>query len=554
MQQGGGSMSTLPASVDVLVVGLGPAGATMANLLGRYGVRTLVIDRAADIFTAPRAIALDNEALRVLQLAGVQEHDFEKIAIPHVQMYCPVFGRYSRANTAGQLDGHPKLVTFYQPELEAVLRARLANSEHVQVATQTELIDFTQDASGVQARLRHADGSEGVVQARYMVGVDGASSLVRGKLGLAFTGKTFQQDWLIVDAKNVAKPIDHVEFICDPHRPTPHMVAPGGRQRWEFMLRPGETREQMEQPDAVRRLLAPWAQLQDIEIERIAVYRFHARLARTFQKGRVFLAGDAAHLTPPFVGQGLVAGLRDVANLSWKLAWVCHGRASPALLESYTAERRPHAKAMIDLALLMGRLVMPTNKLAAIAIHGFVRLMQYVKLARRLIEDLQIKPKPEFRVGVFAPRCSGSPLLRGGLMVQSWVRRGQEAPVLSDEALGPHLTLLGFGVDPLTQLDPELRRRWSLAGGRSVQFTHRGQALNLGQATEVWEDLTQALVPGLAPVGWLAVVRPDRTILHDGPATDVNRLVRESLALLGAAETAGTQGHALPQQSKWHVV
>ena len=121
---------------------------------------------------------------------------------------------------------------------------------------------------------------------------------------------------------DVPNPIDHVEFICDPRRPTPHMVAPGGRQRWEFMLKPGETREEMERPETVRRLLAPWCDVDQVRVERTAVYRFHAREARSFSKGRCFLAGDAAHVTPPFAGQGLVAGLRDVANLAWKLAWV----------------------------------------------------------------------------------------------------------------------------------------------------------------------------------------------------------------------------------------
>ena len=294
----------MTSSTDVLIVGLGPVGAALANLLGRYGVNVLVIDKATEIFQAPRAIALDNEALRVLQLCGLQEGEIDTVAIPEVRMHSPLFGQYSRAVTAGAIDGHPKLVTFYQPQLEDVLRSRLSQLSTVKVELGVELSGFRSSSNSVEAKLRDDQGNERTVTARYLVGADGANSLVRRLLGQDFKGKTYAEDWLVVDAKRVAQPIDHVEFICDPQRPTPHMVAPGGRQRWEFKLKPGETREQMEHPDTVRRLLAPWSLGQDIEIERVAVYRFHARVADTFQVERAFLVGDAAHITPPLLGKG----------------------------------------------------------------------------------------------------------------------------------------------------------------------------------------------------------------------------------------------------------
>ncbi|HRI17433.1 MAG TPA: bifunctional 3-(3-hydroxy-phenyl)propionate/3-hydroxycinnamic acid hydroxylase, partial [Burkholderiaceae bacterium] len=365
---------TLPA-VDVLIVGYGPVGATLANLLGRYGVRTLVIDKATEIFRAPRAIALDNEALRILQMAGLEEGAIDTVAIPAVHMRSPLFGNYARIAAAGQIDGHPKLVTFFQPQLEAVLRERLARYDCVRAMTGVELLGFEPQAEGVSVQLQLADGATARVSTRFLVGADGANSKVRQDLGLGFGGRTFAQDWLVVDAKRVPEPIRDIEFICDPARPVPHMVAPGDRQRWEFMLRPGETREEMERPETVRRLLAPWARTEDIEIERVAVYRFHARVADRFSKGRVFLVGDAAHITPPFAGQGLVAGLRDVANLSWKLAWVAQGRADEAILDSYDTERRPHAKAIINLALFMGKLVMPSHRVAAFLTHGLMRTL-----------------------------------------------------------------------------------------------------------------------------------------------------------------------------------
>ena len=521
----------LPERVDVLLVGMGPVGAAAANLLGRYGVSTLVIDKAPDLFLAPRAIVLDNEALRILQMAGLEDGAFATNAIAKVQMHSPIFGPYARANTAGHTDCHPRLVTFYQPELETVLRRRMAQYAWVHSALSTELVDFSQDEQGVQATLRRADGQLVTVQAGFLIGADGASSVVRRLAGLGFDGRTFTQDWLVVDALDVPDPIDHIEFICDPRRPIPHMVAPGNRQRWEFMLRPGETREQMEHPDTIRALLAPWCKADDITIERTAVYRFHARIVDRFAKGRVFLAGDAAHITPPFVGQGLVAGLRDVANLCWKLAWVIQHQAPLALLDSYDTERRPHARSIINMALLMGRLVMPRNRLAAFGVHGLMALLQSLPFTRAIFSELKFKPANRFGRGLFQPGAGGARLVRGGQLPQGLVRSGAQGPCIpSDEALGQQLALIGFGCDADAALSPALQAAWRRAGGQIVQLRHRGQP---GHGAHSWEDLSDSLVPGAAPVGWVAVVRPDRTVLHDGPLAQLDTIVRESLALLG---------------------
>lgn len=526
---------TLPNQTDVLLVGLGPVGAALANLLGQHGVSTLVIDRATDIFRAPRAIALDNEALRVLQMCGVQEGDIDTIAIPEVRMHSPHFGLYSRANTAGALDGHPKLVTFYQPQLEEVLREKLSAHASVQVELGWDLLHFEQDATGVQAKVQNTRGVEQTIHAQYIVGADGANSLVRRLLGLDFTGKTYAEDWLVVDARRVPQPIDHVEFICDPKRPTPHMVAPGDRQRWEFKLQPGESREDMERPETVKRLLAPWAQGQDIDIERVAVYRFHARVADTFQVGRAFLVGDAAHITPPFVGQGLVAGLRDVANLGWKLAWVVRGVARPELLQSYSRERQPHVREMIQLAQIMGRLVMPGNAVQAWLTHGAMKLFSVIPRVRRLFENLEIKPANQFKSGCFLPGKSRTGLARGGQFPQGWVRAiSQPAHTLSDEALGHDLMLVGFGVDPSAILPSDVRQEWQRAGGRFMRISPRGQPAN-GSVAPTWEDLDNAFGTQKVPSGWVAVVRPDRVVMADGPAAGVHQLARQSLALLHAA-------------------
>lgn len=525
---------TLPDEVDVLLVGLGPVGAAAANLLGRYGVRTLAIDKSKEIYTAPRAIVLDNEALRILQMAGLEDGAFATEAVPRVEMHSPVFGNYGHIYSAGHVDCHPQLVTFFQPELERVLRERLARHDCVQTVLGAELVDYREDGEGVCATIRLEDGDLRQVRAGYLVGADGSHSRVRHLAGIAFDGKTFTQDWLVVDAKDVPREIDHIEFICDPRRPSPHMSAPGNRQRWEFMLHKGETRDEMENPEQIRRLLAPWCDADQVTIERTAVYRFHARIVDRFSTGRVFLAGDAAHITPPFVGQGLVAGLRDVANLCWKLAWVTQGRAAPAILDSYDHERRPHAKVIIQMALWMGRLVMPRNRLTAFGVHGLMTILQAIPFTRPWFQELRFKPSNVFRRGLFRPGRSRARLLRGGPLPQGLVRRGPGAACIpSDEVFGQSLALVGFGCDPASLLRPALAAAWQAAGGTVLHLRHRGQA---GHAERSWEDMTDALVPRAAPVGWVAVVRPDRTVLHDGPLEQLDSMLRDALEMLGQPE------------------
>ena len=516
-------MTGLPPEPDVLIVGYGPVGAALAGLLGRWGIHVLVVDKAPGIYTAPRAIALDNEALRILQAVGLPEGAFATVAIPFVRMHSPRLGQFGAINSAGSVDGHPKLVTFYQPELEAALRAHAEGHPSVSAVTSVEMLDCVDEGDAVRVTLRTADGGESVVRARYVVGADGASSAVRQRIGLEFEGDSYAEDWLVVDALDVPDNIDHVEFICDPDRPTPHMVAPGGRTRWEFMLRPGESRQEMEADATITQLLAPWAKGRPIRIERKAVYRFHARACRQFSKGRVFLAGDAAHVTPPFVGQGLVSGLRDAVNLAWKLAWVVRGRGAASMLESYDHERRPHAVKMIDLAKFMGQLVMPQSHTKALAVHGTMALLRRLPFGRRFFDELGMKPQNAYPEGLFVG--GGERGLRGTWFPQALVRdpSGQVFP--SDEALGGDLALVGLGVDPAAHLSQAALARWSGAGGRVVHIAARGAK---GDA----EDLEGRLVPGVGPHGWCVVVRPDLTVLHDGSVQDAERIVTESLGLL----------------------
>lgn len=521
-----------PCSTDVVIVGFGPAGATLANLLGQYGVSTVVIDKEKQVLMMPRAIALDNEALRILQMAGLPEQAFEKIAIPQVRLRSHASGEFGRVKTVGCLDGHPKLVTFYQPDMEHALRQAVQQYQQVHCLLGHTVIDVVDHGDRVSVQYADRQGIAHQVMCRYLVAVDGASSPIRTRLGIEFSGETYPQDWLIVDARQVRQPISDIEFTCDAKRPIPHMTAPGGRERWEFMMKPDETCEQVLKPEFIQALLKPWANPEDLEIERTAVYRFHARVAKQFRRGNVFLVGDAAHITPPFVGQGLCAGLRDVANLGWKLAWVIHERAAPSILDSYDQERRPHARAMIDFARAMGVLIKPIHPWAGMMSSQVVKQLRRAPVVQSLIDDLKIKPKNRFKSGLFVPRQSHDQLDHGNHVRQALVKNQQGQAVWSDEILAHQLCLIGFGTNPLEHLSDQQAKQWLHHGGRFVQICHRGQAASTDPRLQVWEDLNGEFLPHIS-VGRVAVVRPDRVVMHDGDVLNSRKIIEKSLNMLG---------------------
>lgn len=519
----------LPKETDILIVGAGPVGAALANLCGRLGLRVVLVDKLPEVQTQPRALSLDNEALRMLQLLGLDEQSFARVVIPEVRLYSPIFGLFARMNTQARRDGHPMLITFHQPELEQAIHASLARYPQVRVLRHVEWVATTEHADGCAVQLRRADGSEFALRAQYVVGADGAGSAVRNALHIGFKGSTYQEDWLIVDALHVPLDIDHVYFRCDPRRPAPHMPAPGGRQRWEFMLHPGEDPDQMLRGESLQALLRPWVDAANITIERKAVYRFHARTASAFRAGRTLLVGDAAHVMPPFIGQGLVSGLRDVGNLAWKLAWVVQGRASDRVLDSYQTERRPHVRAITHLAQWMGILVMPRNRFAAFVSHGIARLMTLLPGVRSLIVDIKLKPKNRFKKGLFVPRGIHNRFEHGNHLPQGLWRHADGQQYLSDEVLGPQLQLVGVGLDPLARLTPAQQHAWHALGGTTLCICAPGRAF-----AGAWEDMDNTLGVDRFPQGWLIAVRPDKVVLTDGRPTDAGSIIDSVTQLMGA--------------------
>jgi 3-(3-hydroxy-phenyl)propionate hydroxylase len=361
-------MSEAVAEFDCIVVGAGPTGAVLAALLAQRGHRLLVIERDTAVYPLPRAVHLDHEIARVLQEVKVLERMLPAMS--------PV-NEYRFENAAGDVllhnvskpgsasSGWEPSYMFVQPELEQALRQRLGEIVGITTWYGYECVDFAQHADRVDVSVREARSDTITqVRGRWLIGCDGASSFVRARLGAGVEDLGFDEPWVVIDTKLKRDALlsDKVAFqFCNPQRPTTCVPAGPGRRRWEFMLLPGESREQITQPNAVWQLLAPWGAEDTLEIVRVAVYRFHALIATEWRRGRVLIAGDAAHQMPPFMGQGMCSGIRDAANLAWKLDRVLRGDSAGVLLDSYQDERAPHVRQIVETSVAMGRIVCERN-------------------------------------------------------------------------------------------------------------------------------------------------------------------------------------------------
>ena len=344
---------------DLLVVGLGPVGDVLAALAKLHGLSVIAIDKSREIFPLPRAAVFDHEIMRIFQMIGISER---------IEPLCRAPERYQFLTRSGEvlLDfpnakvgpyGWAEIYALHQPAVEQVLRDRLAEIG-VRMELGVAFEGLAQDSSGVTVDVRDDSGLR-QIRTRYLVGCDGSWSPVRETLGVKLDDYKFDEPWLVLDTI-IDEPGDLpivCQQICDPQRPVTHMAMSGNRFRWEFMLKPGEEPEEMLRDERIRELLAPWDCLDRTRIERKAVYRFHALVAEQWRVGRVLLAGDAAHQMPPFAGQGMCSGIRDAANLAWKIAAVIHQQADERVLDSFQEEREPHVRAIIATAIAMGQIV-----------------------------------------------------------------------------------------------------------------------------------------------------------------------------------------------------
>jgi len=456
------------ASVDVVIVGAGPSGLTLANILGLQGVQTLIVDERDSLIDYPRGVGLDDEALRTFQSIGLVDR-----VLPHTvpnQILRFFDGKRRLLAEMAPPDarfGWPKRNGFVQPMVDAELFGGLERFDHVEVRWGHRMENCVETDDGVTVEF--SDGQE-PVHTRYVVGCDGGRSATRRLMGVSFDGTTSSTRWLVVDCAN--DPLGHPnsEVGADPARPYVSISIAHGIRRFEFMIHGDEADEEAEDPAFVRRMLAKLVPHPDrVDIIRHRLYTHHSRIAGAFRKGRLMLAGDAAHLMPVWQGQGYNSGIRDAANLGWKLAAVVNGHADDALLDTYDAERRKHARAMIDLSTLVGRVISPTNRRVASLRDRVIHSASVVPSLKRYILEMRFKPMPRYEQGAVChvePRSESSPT--GTLFVQPRVDTREAQNVLLDDVLGSGFAVLCWSNNPRAFLGEEAFDRWKALGTKFV--------------------------------------------------------------------------------------
>lgn len=513
---------------DVLVVGLGPVGSTAANLAGRLGLDCVGVDSSPSVFGLPRAVHFDADVMRIFQSIGLAE-EIAAICRPasgslHLGADGEPIRDFRVEPRTGDLGWYPHYM-FFQPRLDQLLRDAAAARPGVELRLGWRCERFRQDGDGVVAVLSDPAGAEREVRARYLIGCDGASSTVRHGLGVELDDFGFEEDWIVVDmlVPDDGLGPDHMVTTCNPARPLVYVPGPGNHRRWEFMVLAGEDPEQLSDPARMREIIdpaTPW--LGEAEVLRSAVYTFHGLVAKSWRDGAVFLAGDAAHQTPPFYAQGMCHGIRDVRNLLWKLALVIAGDAGPDLLRTYQAERAPHVGAIIEAAVENGRYICMVDP----------------EMARRRDAHYREKMRNGTDLGTFRgviPALEAG-LLDGGapgaepvgrLFPQPLVRDGGGRERLLDEVLGA-----GFAI--VTRDDALTPPAWFAAelGGTVVLVGDPGEPVPGAERVVEAGDLV---------AGWFerhgcewAVVRPDRYVFGLGAGAEALEALlaglREALA------------------------
>ena len=390
-------------NTEVLVVGAGPVGLMLANMLASYGVNTIVLEKNASYELEPRAVSIDDESLRSLQQIGLAKKFLEQIVLGYgVQYYDWKNKPLAEIMPASEEYGYPKRNAFRQPDLVQLLADHLMTQKNASLKFGHQLIDIQETSNSIICEVQNASQEISRISAQWIVGCDGGRSFTRDLINVVLDGQTYPQKWLIVDLADRKSSLKHTKTYCDPSRPAIRLPGPDQTLRYEFMLHPTDKDQDVLNEDVFRNWIrARVPEDSRLPLVRKAIYGFHARVASSWKKNRILLAGDAAHLTPPFAGQGLNSGIRDATNLAWKLAAVLHWGLDESLIDSYESERKPHATALIKMALKIGNFMQPKNKLSAILMQNSLRAACLVPVFKDYILQLKFKPKPHFQNGWF---------------------------------------------------------------------------------------------------------------------------------------------------------
>lgn len=495
----------------VAIVGAGPVGKTAALLLASYGVASVVIEKGNGLSDEPKAISVDDETLRIYQQAGVVD-DVLKIIVPGLgTKYFDSDGEPLFVGGSPRLGrfGYPFKNPFSQPELEQVLHDALHRDPRITYLTGHEVVSVEQTADDVTLAVRDGSGVRKDIRATFVLGADGGRSTVRAHAGIGMDGRSYPEAWLVIDT--TADPHDERYGLHygDPRRP--HVIVPGlgGRCRYEFPVTPEECEAGQEPSlELIQQLVSPYRSITSSEIERAVVYKFHALNATSYRAGRVFLAGDAAHMMPPFAGQGLNSGMRDVFNLCWKLAQVLGGQLHASALDSYDSERRPQAGRVVAFSERLGRVVMTENPRLAYARDRIVRRHLADPEGRRYFEAMGYRPPLTLDEGLLVP--GRGPI--GDALPQPRVfdlTAGAIGPL--DNSLGSEWAILGVQVDALAWLSAGAVA--DLVGATRVHIDVDGHNPQHLHVDRVLTDVDRGLADALrSRSGRFLLLRPDRVL------------------------------------------
>lgn len=545
---------------DVCIVGLGPTGLVMAHLLALRGLSVTVLEREPERYGMARAVYTDDQCLRILQTAGLADelHRDMLVDLP-VRWLRKGCSPLAVIHDPRRTYGWPAANFLYQPAFEGAMEDALARHPRIEIRRGRQAVAVEQDAGGVIIRHREcagtnygrcetelAPGSERALRTRYLIAADGGRSFIREKvLGISMSGRAFPQRWLVIDlrAKPGATPFAHLpyfDFYCDPELPVVSCPQPFNRHRFEFMLHDGDETADFEKQEKALELLARFVDVDDVIVDRQLVYTFNALVADTWRDRRVFLAGDAAHMTPQFIGQGMNAGIRDADNLSWKIAEVVHGQSPSSILDTYESERRRHAKAMIKLSVFNKIFVSMGNPWGATLRDRALPIIRRTPGASTWLRQSRMKPRPKYRQANFYGQPSPANRLVGELFPQPAVREGSGATTRFDDAVGHGWTVLGIDSDPRSSLAMDKRpaeTRRDITWATLARTGHNGNADNETLALEIVEaDFARWLDKHGISAGSVVVLRPDKYVWGVVVPGDENALGR-TVELLATTPT-----------------
>ena len=478
----------------------------------------LVVEREAEVATEPRAVSVDDEAMRLLQGLGLPAGPSPGLVPGTGTRYFGARGQLlaGAASPVPPPLGHPLKNPIDHGEFTRSLLEDLLARPGAGIRFEASLVGLDAASGGAAATLATPSG-ETEISARFVLGCDGGRSSVRSQLGVQMSGDSLDQPWLVIDT--VGDPHDqrYAMHHGDPERPHVILPGPNGRCRYEFLLLAGEDEAEATSFATARRLLEPHrGPVEPADVLRQQLYVFHSLLADRWRVRSAFLLGDAAHMMPPFAGQGLSTGLRDAANLAWKLAAVLRGQLGDAVLDSYERERRPHARAMINLSVRRGRVVMTQSRARAAVRDGAIWLGRRSRRLCRRLDSMPLKPLPRHADGLAVRRGASDPEILGAMLPQPRLldSGGRELPL--DEALGDSFALLEIDPDPGSPAWVPASPLWDRLGARHLRLRlgERFPAASAAGEPPMYGDLDGLLTEALSDcAGQVLLVRPDRFVM-----------------------------------------